>query len=103
MIREDDLHEAIAECLGKREPDSNTCIKLAAYYTILDHIKETPAPQYSFANETPTNVIRYDGQSKFAEKINGKSIDDVLSVMDELMDTICVIYPRLYDGVMRKL
>lgn len=103
MITEQDLFEAIAECQGERNPNANTCIKLAAYYTILDHVKEKPAPQYSFANETPTNVIRYDGQSKFAEKINGKSIDDVLSVMDELMDTICVIYPRLYDGVMRKL
>ena len=34
MIREEDLQEAIAECQGQRNPNANTAIKLAAFYTI---------------------------------------------------------------------
>ena len=40
MIKEEDLQEAIAECQGVRNPNANTCLKLASYYTILDHTKE---------------------------------------------------------------
>ena len=40
MITEKDLLEAIAECQGERNPNANTCIKLAAYYTILDHLSD---------------------------------------------------------------
>ena len=36
MITEQDLQAAIAECEGVRNPTSNTCLKLAAYYTIKD-------------------------------------------------------------------
>ena len=34
MITEQDLREAIAECQGQRNPNANTCIKLAAFLTI---------------------------------------------------------------------
>ena len=34
MITERDLQEAIAECNGERNPNANTCIKLAAFLTI---------------------------------------------------------------------
>ena len=34
MITEKDLQEAIAECIGQRNPNANTAIKLAAFYTI---------------------------------------------------------------------
>lgn len=32
-----------------------------------------------------------------------KALNEVLAVMDELMTTLSVVNPRLYDGVMRKL
>ena len=38
MITEKDLQEAIAECKGKRNPDSSTCIKLAAFLIIQEHL-----------------------------------------------------------------
>ena len=44
MIREEDVREAIAEMQGQKNPNANTCIKLAAYYIIQDHISEKPAP-----------------------------------------------------------
>ena len=112
MITKHDLLEAIAECQGTRSPNANTAIKLAAFYTILDHMEETentnikanvePIVQYSFA-EPSDSIVQYDGDSEFAQTINGKQQADVWAVMDELMSTIRVMNERLYNGVMRKL
>lgn len=103
MIREEDLQEAIAECQGVRNPNANTCVKLASYYTILDHTKqEESVPTYSYA-PPPNTVDTSFMESEFAKKINGKPADDMWQLMDELMDTLQIINPHLYDGVMRKI
>ena len=108
MIREEDLHEAIAECMGKRNPDANTCIKLAAYYTIMHELypqeQEMPPvrmPAQSFAAEP--EVIEYEGDSEFARLCRERSVSYIMPILDELMDVIKVTQPRLYDGVMRRL
>lgn len=79
---------------------------MAAYYTILDHITDDsidqmPPIQYSFASK-PSD-IGHIGDSDFLIKIEGKDIEEILQVMDELMATLQVINPRLYEGVMRKI
>ncbi len=109
MITEKDLQEAIAECQGERNPNANTCIKLAAYYTILDHVKEQqeqpPGERYSFAAE-PTqyqDIVTYDGESEFAQAIYERNSYDMWAVMDELMSTLSVLNPKLYNAVMRKV
>ena len=102
MITEKELREAIAECQGQRNPNANTCIKLASYYTILDHIKEEePMSTYSFASQP--KMLQYVSETEFGKCIQEMSIEDVLAVMDELMTTLSIIYPRLYNGVMAKL
>ena len=109
MIREQDVREAIAEMQGQRDPNANTCIKLAAYYTILDHITEPE--RESRSNEYDqmsylgafTDVIDYEGESEFAKAVNGKNVNDIISVIDELMMTLQVMHPRLYNGVMARL
>lgn len=103
MIKEQELIEAIAECQGQRNPNASTCIKLASYYTILDHIgkkEETPMPQYSYAMP---ETAAYDSGTEFSDRIQGMDMNDLLAVMDELMTTLMVVNPRLYAGVMRKL
>ena len=104
MITEGDLLEAIAECQGERSPNANTCIKLAAYYTILDNIRgkeEINMPSYSYSNAT--NIIQYDGKSEFAQAIQGKDPDRVWEIMDDLMATLLIIQPKLYKSVMQEL
>lgn len=106
MIKREELLEAIAECQGQRNPNANTCIKLASYYTILDHIeekREEDPPMYSFAAPPPTEQERYFSDTEFGQRIRDMDVNDVLSVMDELMTTLSIINPRLYDGVMSKL
>ena len=105
MITEKELREAIAECQGARNPNANTCIKLAAFYTILNNLYPQETPQYSFAGipDTEPSVIEYGGQSDFADTIRGKDPDAVWSVMDEMMDAVSVLQPRLYESCMQKL
>ena len=110
MIREQDLREAIAEMQGQKSPNAQTCIKLAAYYIIQDHLMDKGAERearpletepYSISGNDPG--ITYEGKSEFAKLVHGKDQDDVMAVMDELMSTLHVMHPRLYDGVMNKI
>lgn len=114
MIRAEDLHDAIAECQGKRNPDASTCVKLAAYYIILDHIngKETtisdplPVPSYSFAADPEQSVekaIDYWSDTEFAQAIDGRKADEIWKIIDELMSVLQATNVRLYNGVMRKI
>lgn len=103
MITEQDLREAIAECQGTRNPNASTCIKLAAYYTILNNLtdkhEELPPLSYSFA-EGPE--IPY-GKSDFSQITMTKGIEKVFPILDEMMDALSVLNPKLYDGVLRKI
>ncbi|MBR0340758.1 MAG: hypothetical protein IJH64_00635 [Oscillospiraceae bacterium] len=111
MITVDDLDAAIAECQGERNPNANTCIKLAAYYTIRDHLTQNasfpdtgasyaPAPQVI---ETDERFIAFDKSTDFAKLIDGKDAYSVWAVMDELMQTLKLIMPQLYSGTMQKI
>jgi len=104
LIREEELLEAIAECQGQRNPNANTCIKLASYYTILDHLEEKEEkPMYSYAAPPAIERTPYTSDTEFGQRIQSLNTNDVLAVMDELMTTLSIINPRLYDGVMAKL
>ena len=47
--------------------------------------------------------MTYDSGTEFSDLIQGKDIDEVLPLMDELMTTVQVLHPRLYNSVIRKL
>ena len=103
MITKKDLEAAIAECQGKRNPDAKTCIMLAAFYTIQrEMFGEEKDAGYSFA-PAPASTIEIDSGSEFAKAVNGKEHRDVMPVIDELLDTLRFIQPRIYNAVMNKL
>ena len=109
MIYEHDLDESIARYQGEINPSIETCRKLAACLTVKRELfgkPEQPAGQsYSFAAEPPTEnpLIDYDSGTEFSAAIHGRNPADIWPIIDELVSTIQVIQPRLYDGVMRKL
>lgn len=113
MITEQDLREAIAECLGQREPNANTCIKLAAFYTIRREMfggtrqePGIPIPSYSNAAPSEEHVethVEYTSDTEFSKVVNGSESTHAWSVIDELMETLKVINPRLYNGVLIRM
>ena len=94
LITRRDLEEAIAKCQGQKNPNANTCIKLAAYYTILDH---TPIDDPGYSNAYKPS------DSEFMRLIREKSMDEVLCVVDELMEELEVVNPKLYYKTMETL
>ena len=106
MITEADLQEAIAECQGQRNPNANTCIKLAAFLTIRQALygeakDAVQQPSYSYLPDP--GLIDNPGSSDFAKAIDGRRQEEVWPLMDEMMDTIHAIHPRLYMAVMDRL
>ena len=104
MITEKQLLEGIAECQGQRNPNANTCYKLASFYTILDHMKKDTEAEnkiepvsYSYAQEL------YQSDTEFGKEIQDLSQYEIMKIMDELMSTLSIIEPRLYASVMRKI
>ena len=106
LITEKDLREAIAECEGTRNPNSSTCIKLAAYYTILNQMnnqtKEESIPNYSFASEPIFEDLPYSN-SDFSQEVMNKGIKKVFPILDELMDALMVTNPRLYHNTLDRI
>lgn len=102
MITQQDLKEAIAECQGQRDPNANTCIKLAAFLTIQRELYGEPSevPPRSFSYSPG---IEYDSETEFAQAIRGRTYEEIMPIIDELMTTLNAVYPRLYDSVMRRL
>ena len=115
MITEKDLQEAIAECEGKRNPDASTCLKLAAFYTIKDkmypreekalneQIRAYQGAYYDSGEDQTEKPIDYESGSEFSRLINGRKPSDIWPVIDELMDALVAINPRLYNSVLNKL
>lgn len=98
MITVDDLDSAIAECMGQKNPNANTCMKLASYLTIKKSMTEPEAeriPQrsYSFAA----------AETEFEKKISAMPFEQVVKLFSEVMETLQVINPAFHSAIMRKL
>lgn len=109
MITEQDLKEAIAECQGQRNPNANTCIKLAAYLTIQKALYGLADEQaYSYApppieEDQIENTISYKSDTEFSQLVDGKPQSEVMPVLDEMMAILQATNPRLYAAVVRNL
>ena len=80
--------------------------KLADLYIIQDRQNRgregtRDIPMYS-STSAPEIAEQY-GDSEFLTEIDGKDLYGVFGVLDDLMDTLRVVNPRAYNGVMRKL
>jgi hypothetical protein len=66
-----------------------TIERLAWLYIVRDHAEHP--------------VIKCYGDSDCMKACSGKPVDQIMLVVDDLMDTLQVIQPRLYNAVMDKL
>lgn len=89
MISLDEINSEIAKL--ESQPASYAMIeRLSWFYTVRDHMtKET--------GETIT------GETDFLKACSGRPVCQVMAVIDDLMDALMVIQPRLYHAVMSKI
>ena len=117
MITEQEIDAAIAECVGKRNPDANTVRTLAALYTIKEHLfpqdktsqrqdkNLSYADNYSFAPapDQKPYAISLESDTDFARVIEGRDPEEIMPLMDDAMSLLASVYPACYDAIMRKL
>lgn len=97
MISIEQLNGEIA-VLEEEKPTHIVMQKLASLYTVRDHIG---------IGDTKVAIIQGMPQigtkSIFAQRIEGMDTTAFALIMDELMNTLAIVNPRLYDSVMVKL
>ncbi len=107
MITEHDLQEAIEETQGKREPNANDCIKLAAFYTIRNELfgsaDSQPAPMMSYAARPTESTIDYDSGTEFSRVIHGRKAADVWERLDRCMTELRYLNPKMYNAILDEI
>ena len=88
MISLDEINDEIAK-LESQPASYATIEKLSWLYTVKDHL-------------SPGGGIP-SGKSEYMCACKKKSVPEVMDVMDELMDALVIIQPKLYYAVMDKL
>jgi len=107
MVNLKEIEWAISEL--EKEPSSfSNYQKLASLYTIRDQVLGQSAVQreqtYALTAQTaPEQPLDIYGDSEFLQEVSGKDSQTAWDIMDELMETLRVVNPRVYDSVMRKL
>ena len=110
MITEKDLIQEIEECQVQPLTDKKVQ-RLADCYIILDHLfgktfEKTPNNPYDLGYSEKNqleNTIDITGDTDFLKAINGKDTEKVLKVIQELMDFIQTLHPRVYNQIMAKI
>lgn len=108
MLERRDVEERIAEIKGKRNQTESECMKLAAYIIIRDDFDKSTGGSYGDAAPAPVKptaetVIGDYGDTEFLQVIAGKDASDVWPVLAEAMESLRLMEPRLYAGIIRKL
>lgn len=105
MFAKDELLNGIYE-ISQGKHSIQNCEKLAAIYTVMDHLYPNNDILGGYSRESAPIVepqIGNYGNTEFLQAIQGKDARQIWHLMDELMSTISVINPRLYESVLRKI
>lgn len=94
MINTDELDKEIL-MLEKKDTTYANCERLAWLYIVRDHINGQ-----QFAQPTPLSV---DPTNEFLQAVDGKDSVAVWDIMDDLMDTLKSVYPKLYNSVLSRI
>ena len=75
--------------------------KLAVLFAVNDHLFADP-PQIS-RETTEENKIKYDSGSEFSRAIDGKPTKKLWPIIDDAMDAIKTLHPKMYDLILDKI
>lgn len=114
MITEKEISQAIEECM--REPvTGNKRAVLADLIIIQDYLfgepmqeREAPQPMpMQFYSEPPAEqvetYIETTGDSEFLKAVEGRKADKVWKLIDELVEAVKILHPRMYTTFIDKV
>ena len=114
MITEKEIEQAIEECL--REPvTGNKRAVLADLIIIQDYLfgepmqaqeAPQPMPMQSYSAPPIEQVEKYietSGDSEFLKAVYGRKADKVWKLMDELVEAVKILHPRMYTTFIDKV
>jgi len=96
---------AIAELEGQ-ESSKTGYMLLSALYTVREHmggLDRTAKAAGGYSQAAAPKPLGQYGDSEFLQALPGKDSAAAWAVMDELMETLQVVKPRVYRSVMRKI
>ena len=107
MVTEKEMLKAISECEeGAMTPPKLT--KLADLYTVYDHLfgydeqPIYPHPVSERQKEAETKMTS-DRSTEFLAFVDGKDMKGTLQILNELVEAVKMLHPRMYDSLIRKL
>lgn len=102
MLDMKEVEWAISQ-LERQESSWAACARLADLYVIRDQNSGAKARAEPASAQALAAPLAQYGQSEFLKAAAGKSPDALWPILDELMDTIQTVSPRVYNSVMRKI
>ena len=114
MITEKEIEQAIEECM--REPvTGNKRAVLADLIIIQDYLfgettqaQEAPQPMPMQSYSVPPmeqveTYIETTGDSEFLKAVDGRKADKVWKLIDELVEAVKILHPRMYTTFIDKV
>ena len=101
MFSKGELLDAIEE-LEMSPATYQNAEKLATFYLLYEHLYVKKEPVNRIESVKEVTIDRY-GDSEFFQAIEGKKSEEGWMIMDELMQTIQMLHPRLYQATIDKL
>ena len=114
MITEKEVEQAIQECM--RDPiTGNKRAVLADLIIIQDYLfgeptraQEVPQPMPMQSYSTPPieqveTYVETNGDSEFLKAVDGRKAERVWKLMDELVEALKILHPRMYTTFIDKV
>ena len=108
MLERRELDERIAEIVNKRDQTVGEIRDLAAFIVARNDLsKENAVGSYGDAAPAAAAIVETGigehGDSEFLQLIAHRDADHVWAVLEEAMETLKVMQPRFYAGVLRRI
>ena len=110
MITAEKIHSEI-EQLKVAPMTGDNCSSLASLLIIKEHLfKDEPKNGGNVAGNEPQSVLHNepitvytDNANPFIKAINGKEMEHLIPIFDELMSSVKILYPKLYQKTLNQI
>ena len=103
MFTREELVDAVNQISASSHHSIQNCEKLAAIYTVLDHLSPQSVTGYSYEDKSEKEVIGKYGDSEFLQSIVGKDSRSVWRLVDEMVEAVAVFNPKLYRAFLSRI